>query len=267
MPPEGVGSMSLQDAITHMWEVLDKGNRVEWGEDGFTLDLQSKGRQGQDCCAEPMFNHVNRAHPFWSSPVTVAFIALLDNYEHETGVAEARCAHRSRSRSTCSHSTQSPPLTPLSALGFGFHQVVTTEEKREMAVFLDALAATKVMRFAFEYLKVGTLPTPTLQHASPPSPHAMPAHSDRPRAPALSPPSAPSLPLSSNGEHAAAAASRCTASTSGAVGCTASRIGSTCCTSSGWRRTDASTPTTRLASSTSSWGRRAAARSSGCTIG
>eukprot|EP01049_Picozoa_sp_SAG25_P024857 SAG25_NODE_11458_length_303_cov_2.029412_1_plen_33_part_10 len=33
--------MSLQDAVTHLWEVCDKGNRVDWGDAGFTLDMQS----------------------------------------------------------------------------------------------------------------------------------------------------------------------------------------------------------------------------------
>ena len=39
--------MSLQDAVAYMWGVVDQGNRVDWGEGGFTLDLQQKGRYGQ----------------------------------------------------------------------------------------------------------------------------------------------------------------------------------------------------------------------------
>jgi hypothetical protein len=40
--PTNLNTMSLQDAITYMWTVLDKPNRVEYGNDGFELDMQSK---------------------------------------------------------------------------------------------------------------------------------------------------------------------------------------------------------------------------------
>ena len=62
--PANLADMTLEDAITHMWEVLDKGQRVEWGEAGFTLDLQQRGRHGADRAANPLFSSVNLKHPF-----------------------------------------------------------------------------------------------------------------------------------------------------------------------------------------------------------
>ena len=125
--PEGLADMTLQDAVTYMWDVLDKGNRVDWGDGGFTLDLQQRGKYGTDRCPRPMFDYVNTDHAFWSAPVTKAFIALLDNYEREVGVAET----------------------------------VTSEEKREMGKFLDALGATKVG---------GRRRRPRRSHGAPPFP-------------------------------------------------------------------------------------------------
>ncbi|KAL1511563.1 hypothetical protein AB1Y20_006357 [Prymnesium parvum] len=116
--PAGLAEMSLPAAVAYMWEVLDKGHRLEWGE-GFTLDLQRRGTFGADACAAPMFSWVNKEHAFWTAKTTTSFVALLDNYERETGVAE----------------------------------VTTSEEKRELAEFLEALTSTDVMRFAFAFLK------------------------------------------------------------------------------------------------------------------
>ena len=120
--PANIDSMSLQDAFTYLWDVLDKGNRLEWGQDGFTLDMQSKGRFNsvQDRCKKPLFDTMNKDHKFWSSRITKAFISLLDNYERETGKAER----------------------------------VTSTEKKEMDEFVEALCATDCMRFAFHYLKI-----------------------------------------------------------------------------------------------------------------
>ena len=42
----------------------------------------------QDTCTVPLFSSVNLEHPFWQSKVTKCFLALLDNYERETGRAE-----------------------------------------------------------------------------------------------------------------------------------------------------------------------------------
>ena len=59
------------------------------------------------------------ASPFWQKDTTKTFIALLDNYEREVGVVEK----------------------------------ATREEKKEMDDFMDALMATPVMRFAFNWLR------------------------------------------------------------------------------------------------------------------
>merc|ERR1711966_49948 len=110
-----LNSMSLQEAVSYMWDILDKPNRVEYGDEGFTLDLQNKGKFGRDSCHNPLFSSVNEEHPFWSSTVTRTFVALLDNYEREVGKQER----------------------------------ITAEEKQEMADFIDALAETKVIQFVF----------------------------------------------------------------------------------------------------------------------
>jgi poly(U)-specific endoribonuclease len=115
--PVNLASMTLQDAVTHLWNV-DKGQRLEWGDTGFTFDLQSKG-YGTDKCATPLFSWVNTQHPFWASPVTLAFVSLLDNYEREV------TANESTSR----------------------------EEKQEIERFLDALGETAIMRFCLAWLR------------------------------------------------------------------------------------------------------------------
>ena len=53
-------------------------------------------RSGNDSCPEPLFSSVNREHPFWKSPVTVAFVALLDNYERELSEKEDYTAQEKR---------------------------------------------------------------------------------------------------------------------------------------------------------------------------
>ena len=118
--PAGLRSMSLQAALDHMWKVLDKPNRVEWGDEGFTLDLQSKGRYERDTCPNPLVEWVNKNHKFWSSPVTTTFMSLLDNYEREVGRAET----------------------------------ITAEERQEMAKFTAELMKTDVMQFLFHYLQM-----------------------------------------------------------------------------------------------------------------
>eukprot|EP00854_Cymbomonas_tetramitiformis_P014550 gene14550-17198_t len=120
--PDNLSEMSIQDAVTYMWDELDKGNRLEWGADGFSLDLQSKGsyNANSDRCPDPLFTTVNGDHHFWKSRVTRAFISLLDNYTRETGTADK----------------------------------VGQTEKREMSEFLDALCSTPVIRFVFEFLRV-----------------------------------------------------------------------------------------------------------------
>lgn len=117
--PASLASMSLGDAVGHAWSV-DKPNRMEYGTGGFTLALQSKrDYNGSDRCKWPLFESVDTSHAFWRARTTRAFVALLDNYEREVGKAERQ----------------------------------TAEEKREEAELLNAVCATQVMRFAFEWLK------------------------------------------------------------------------------------------------------------------
>jgi hypothetical protein len=97
-----------------LWDV-DKGQCLEWGDGGFTLDLQSKG-YGTDKCSNPLVSWVNMQHPFWASSVMVAFVSLL---EREV------TANESTSR----------------------------EEKQEEGRFLDALGETAVMRFSLAWLR------------------------------------------------------------------------------------------------------------------
>ena len=117
--PSNIRSMSLQEAVDYMWNELDKPHRVEWGDDGFLLDMQSRARFGRDTCKEPLFCWVNKDHKFWQARTTKTFIALLDNYEREVGKTAW----------------------------------ITAEEKREMSEFLKALSATPVIQFCFGFLK------------------------------------------------------------------------------------------------------------------
>lgn len=48
--PANLASMSLQDAVTYMWEVLDKAHRIEYADSGFTLNLQSKASAAAAHC-------------------------------------------------------------------------------------------------------------------------------------------------------------------------------------------------------------------------
>jgi poly(U)-specific endoribonuclease len=116
--PANIRGMSMQAALTKMWE-LDKPNRVEWGDEGFTLDMGSKGKYERDTCPNPLVEWVNKDNKFWSSPVTTSFIALLDNYEREVGRQEN----------------------------------ITAEERTEMAKFKREVCKTDVMEFLFNYLR------------------------------------------------------------------------------------------------------------------
>lgn len=119
--PDNIKAMSLQEAVTYMWVDLDKPNRLEYGDDGFCLEMQSQGaRNGRDTCKQPLFSWVNEKNKFFESKTTKTFISLLDNYEREVGKAER----------------------------------VTSEEKREMADFEDALGKTAVMQFCLAYIKL-----------------------------------------------------------------------------------------------------------------
>mmetsp|Transcript_20258 Transcript_20258/g.29736 ORF Transcript_20258/g.29736 Transcript_20258/m.29736 type:complete len:412 (+) Transcript_20258:61-1296(+) len=118
--PSNLKAMTLQDAVTYMWVDLDKPNRCEYGDDGFSLYMQEKGKFGRDTCKHPLIDYVNEKNKFWEAATTKTFIALLDNYEREVGKVEN----------------------------------ITSEEKREMSDFLDALGKTEVIQFCLEFLKV-----------------------------------------------------------------------------------------------------------------
>ena len=71
--PANLASMSLQDAVTYMWEVLDKAHRIEYADSGFTLNLQSKASAAAahcvlalSCAAPARGDH--RANPPADSP-------------------------------------------------------------------------------------------------------------------------------------------------------------------------------------------------------
>lgn len=117
--PPNLRGMSMQEAITKMWE-MDEPNRLHWGDEGFTLDIGSHGtRDNRDTCPNPLVEWMNKDHKFWSSPVTTSFISLLDNYEREVGRQED----------------------------------ITAEERSEMAKFKRELCKTDVMEFLFNYLR------------------------------------------------------------------------------------------------------------------
>ena len=43
--PANLAELSFQDAVDLMWGTLDDADkRVQWGDDGFTLEMQNKGR-------------------------------------------------------------------------------------------------------------------------------------------------------------------------------------------------------------------------------
>jgi poly(U)-specific endoribonuclease len=113
--PESVDlSMSLQDAIQHLWN-LD-ANRLTPDED-YVIDVQ-KGKKPywkEDSAPEPLFTSVDRQA--LKRPTYAAFCALLDNYSAEVGIAEN----------------------------------VTQTERREVKTFLKAVLNTPPMQFCHKY--------------------------------------------------------------------------------------------------------------------
>lgn len=57
--PAGIRDMTLEAAINHMWDVLDKEQHMHWGEGGFTFDIANRGSRGRDTCKNPLFNYMN----------------------------------------------------------------------------------------------------------------------------------------------------------------------------------------------------------------
>ncbi|XP_065670131.1 uridylate-specific endoribonuclease B [Hydra vulgaris] len=100
-----------------LWE-LDE-NRLNPNEH-YVLDLQGKTKfsyDGPDNAAKPLFSKVDPKA--FERPTYKAFIALLDNYESATGVAET----------------------------------VTPQEEKENWTFIDLVFNTKVMDHAYKFLK------------------------------------------------------------------------------------------------------------------
>jgi hypothetical protein len=118
-------NVDLATAMSTLWS-LDS-NRLMPGRD-YQLDIQgyTKFHSEQDRAHEPLFAHVDNA--VLSRPTYATFVALLDNYEAETGKAER----------------------------------TTSYEKREQESFLDAIMQTAPMQFCHRYLaKTGNAPNST----------------------------------------------------------------------------------------------------------
>lgn len=107
----------LSAIISDLWNADE--NRLQPGDD-YEIDLQgytNPWKEGsEDWAAHPLFSWVNEES--LSGPTYKTFIALLDNYESETGLEE----------------------------------VVTEKEQLENWAFLDAIMETSVMKKAHSYL-------------------------------------------------------------------------------------------------------------------
>lgn len=106
--------MNISDAVQHIWN-LDV-NRLSPATD-YTLNVQrgKKPYWKEDSAADPLFTWVD--HAAWKRPTYAAFLALLDNYQAETGVSEK----------------------------------VTDTERSEIWDFLNAIYETAPMQFCHEY--------------------------------------------------------------------------------------------------------------------
>jgi len=109
-------SKELTKFCEHIWNTDE--NALFAGED-YELDLQGRTRYskgGEDKAEDPLFTRVDKKA--LEKPTFKAFIALLDNYVSETGVAE----------------------------------VVTNEERKENNNFVDLVFETTVMKDAHKFL-------------------------------------------------------------------------------------------------------------------
>lgn len=117
--PAGTPGFSPHDSLSgicsELWD-LDE-NRLRPGQD-YAINLQggTKSYRQVDKAKDPLFSWVKPE--VFQRPTFKTFVALLDNYESETGVAEE----------------------------------VTPEEVRENWRFIDAIISTKVMKRAHQYL-------------------------------------------------------------------------------------------------------------------
>lgn len=107
-------NMNLEGAVQHLWD-LDV-NRLTPNDD-YTINVgRGKKPYWKDDSADmPLFSSVDRA--VWKRPTYAAFLALLDNYIAETGVAEN----------------------------------VSNVERREISKFLDRIMETGPMQFCHKY--------------------------------------------------------------------------------------------------------------------
>lgn len=78
-------SMSLTEAVQHLWKV--DVNRLNFGED-LVLNVQDgkKPYIKDDFATDPLFTSVDQL--VWKRPTYKAFVALLNNYDSETGESE-----------------------------------------------------------------------------------------------------------------------------------------------------------------------------------
>ncbi|KXZ46905.1 hypothetical protein GPECTOR_39g399 [Gonium pectorale] len=125
MDPTSEELDSLVLAAQKLWE-LDE-NRLTPGED-YAINIQQGKSMWQrgDAASERLFKGVKRET--WTKPTFIIFYNLLDNYQRETGEAE----------------------------------VETAQERKETSDFLDAVMATKVMKYCHKYCaKRGVAPAGT----------------------------------------------------------------------------------------------------------
>ena len=108
---------SMEKAVQHLWD-LDE-NRLEPGKD-FVVNVQSgkKPYHKHDGAEDPLFNSVD-TRQFRYRPTYRAFMALLDNYQSQVGVAET----------------------------------VTDAERRETWTFLKTIMQTPPMQFCHKYCR------------------------------------------------------------------------------------------------------------------
>uniref|UniRef100_A0A7S1Y3M7 EndoU domain-containing protein n=1 Tax=Grammatophora oceanica TaxID=210454 RepID=A0A7S1Y3M7_9STRA len=120
---EAVGvDASIEKAVQHLWD-LDN-NRLHPNED-YVINVQrgKKPWQNEDSARQPLFTKIDTK--VLRRPTYKAFLALLDNYVAETGVAEN----------------------------------VTDTERREIWTFLKAIMQTGPMQFCHKYCKANATRT------------------------------------------------------------------------------------------------------------
>ena len=120
---------SLTSAVQHIWD-LD-ANRLRQGTD-FVLNVQDgkKPFQRDDAAGDPLFTSVDERQ-YQTRPTYRAFLALLDNYIAETGVAES----------------------------------VSDCERGEVKVFLRAVMETAPMQFCHKYCSANVENVPSDKEA------------------------------------------------------------------------------------------------------